>query len=45
MLWDMLRKAKRLPSNVTTINWNAVPDDLLQTLIKQDKMPKKGIPK
>jgi len=43
MLWDLLRKSKRQPSNVTTINWDAVPDDLLQNLIKHDKMPKKGI--
>ena len=30
---------------MTSINWDAVPDDLLQKMVKFDKMPKKGISK
>ena len=40
----MVRNGKRQPSNVSTIAWNAVPDDMLQKMIETGYMPHKGIP-
>jgi hypothetical protein len=44
-IWDMIRKAKKQPANVSTIAWNAVPDDILQKMVETGYMPHKGIAK
>jgi hypothetical protein len=45
MIWESVRNAKPLPSNASSINWNAIDDHLLQLMQSNNMMPKKGISK
>lgn len=45
MIWNTYRRAKKQPANISTIDWRAVPDDMLQKMVETGYMPHKGIPK
>lgn len=45
LIFNTYTRAKRQPANVSTIDWEAVPDEMLQKMIETGHMPHKGISK
>jgi len=45
LMWNTYRRAKMQPANISTIDWRAVPDDMLQKMLETGYMPHKGISK